>query len=329
MNKKANMSVEADPQQEIAGAIRNVLRSPGYRYPGVLCYTPSKWSGKEGRDFRLYLKSSELARDLLIRANYSEVPTVSGYNCVEMLVSPHGLTHSELFDIVGKYAKERGFVPDSIVHWDIQKQRHETIPNSRYTKSPVKSNFSKMTGESHIDVYATRVSSCAETMNEQGKTIWFDKGSFFIKNNEFEFGGTVSKDVPVVNNIEVLHEIEGILFETASGLLQKVEYLIFHPTAFRSPSASDIEFIYGDDFLGEYGKRLLIGKPEVIPREGYEGTLVKFRLKRAGAKDFIIIEDRKNTGYVIPYTYTRILRFDEPKAVPEIRELIENELCIF
>jgi len=291
-------------------------------------YSPNKW-GSQDRDFYLYIKSSENGRDLIIVSHFSDAVRMAVYPFVRMLTSPIGLSQDELFTIVGKHAKTRGFVADYpyLPIWKTLRKKTELLYRPCYAKSEIKSSFTDRRGKVVISVL-NELQHTAEVINESGNSLFFDWHNLGVESNNTEFfyntpDGSITEEVdgitikrnPEVINIQVLSEIEEILFETASDLTGRVDYLIFQPSAFVLPSVEQV--------------RSLHGEPELLPSKESGCRLYKFRVKRDEVEDFIIVNDRSNTGYVIPYMYTRTLRFKKAKSVPEIKGLVESDLSFF
>jgi hypothetical protein len=300
-----------DPAHILMGVVAKNLRSR-VTEP----YAPQKWAGEE-QCYNLVMSSAEQKdKNVLIRTNYTGLvkPHVT-------LMAPKSLmTRWDLVSIVKDLTEPKEFKVEDCLHWNVEKQCKEPLPSWQVSKYDVKSEFSDMIGKSVLNI--SDMSSYSHgVFDENGNRIYFPHESLCLSSNQFEFNPDEYRDTPEVINTEVVKEIEGILFDVADKVLGEVDYVIFSPTAWKAPSVDKVASKYGEPERLEIEDNSFYGFKDV--------ALYRFTVPNEEAEDLILIEDRQNTGYAIPFTYTRVLKFNEPVDIKHIRDKIDKELSIF
>ncbi len=266
-----------------------------------MSYEPSKWGNQE-RAYRLCICSED--GKALIRCYFSEM--------VEAGIYPHALIlFKKPFDIEVEKI-------ESIV----SKRGWKRVENG-FIKDNVLSSFTGRKGYSSLRICDGRdLHNYYHVYDKNGEVILFPpKECVGIKSNKIE---TYPEDIEELNeileenfpipakaeviNFETVKEVEDILYEIVLRTFNGIDKLIFEPDVLKLPSVKDLANIYGS--------------PEEFEVQGK-----KFYRFELGENDFVLVEDRSGKGYLLPYTYTRILEVE--KQARDVKRILENKLCIF
>jgi curved DNA-binding protein CbpA len=221
-------------------------------------------------------------------------------------------TLEDLLNAVRKELQAKGYKEGKGMYFDRWRRPIESY--HVFNKFGLISTRGGFKGKNEVRV-ANKCSYSLHFTKEDGGEVHLPFDSLTAESNQFEFEeGYASEGYPIVINLEELGSILDSLWIVAGEALENVDYILLHPNSLDiMPSPEQLRRTYGEE-------------DQKTRREGFETYIFSQELGN-GTERTLTLQDRRDSGYLVPFIYTESRRLTEPVGILSAREILDD-MCL-